>query len=189
MANPLTTPTNLNILKKRFEYISGASPHYEASWYGPINKLANAVFCDAQFMVKPQPRIRGERPPNSQSSLDSYNIQVGVDGTHDKIPDFIIVKMRDDAGHPKDIPLLVIEVKKDDANLSAAKGQLRFYLNEMQKKGDADCRGILVVGSVMWNFLPTGRRAPHPQGLPHQIWPTLLAELEKSHTYGLTLQL
>ncbi|KIJ32082.1 hypothetical protein M422DRAFT_36009 [Sphaerobolus stellatus SS14] len=135
------------LLANRFEFLAANAPHFEASWYGPIDKLLNTVFHDPEFMVKPQPRFRqSPSAPSSQAStqsahsqvsttttgtaesseqsvqvsLDSYNAKITKKpGAASRIPDFAVVKLGEDANHcPNDVPVIVMEIKKDGEDIN-----------------------------------------------------------------------
>lgn len=89
--------------KQRLHELHLNPPRYEASWYGPLDKLANHVFAADCFMVKPQPKIRRSALPDDGDdnqpfedeglSLDSMGTPVTRDCYFE--PDFIIVHMGD----------------------------------------------------------------------------------------------
>jgi hypothetical protein len=118
--------------KERLQWLHPHPPRYEASWYGPIDKLANHIFADDCFMVKPQAKLRPnpladeihdlDLPFEDEGfSIDSIGAQV-VTGTFFE-PDFIIVLVDDD----RDVPLVCIEVKKESESFVALAFQIQDY--------------------------------------------------------------
>ncbi|KAG1815054.1 uncharacterized protein BJ212DRAFT_1359160 [Suillus subaureus] len=142
--------------KQRLHELHLNPPHYEASWYGPLDKLANHVFAVDCFMVKPQPKIRRSAPPNDANngqpfedeglSIDSMGTPVIPDTYFE--PDFIIV-----------------HVKKKGGSYQSAGVQLHEYIEVLASKDPHDdFVGILVLGGKFYCFSVHGRRAPTPGG-------------------------
>ncbi|KAF9014871.1 hypothetical protein BDZ89DRAFT_1076268 [Hymenopellis radicata] len=103
--------------------------HYEASLNGPHNMFLNCYFpATSTFMVKPVPRLRRSipsgSPPAGRTSIDSYDQEVET-SRKDDIPDFVVCKSGADLHG--DIPLIVWELKRDDADGSRTATQLDRY--------------------------------------------------------------
>jgi hypothetical protein len=153
-----TPPTSIpNWLLRRLEAASEEPPRYEASLYGPINSILATYFPPQQrFMVKPQGKVRpgyeydiGEV---ERQSFDSYNTPVQPRGRGQgdeadvKIPDFIVVKGSETMSD--DIPLLIVEVKRDDSDDAVARLQLFEYMEAFSEKiGNVKFKAALVQGS------------------------------------------
>ncbi|KAG0699812.1 hypothetical protein DFH29DRAFT_1070487 [Suillus ampliporus] len=161
-------------------------PHYEASWYGALDKLVNQVFAEDCFMVKPQPKLRrtapvGEHNDNDNQpfedegfSIDSMGAPVLSDSYYE--PDFIIVLVDDD----RDIPLLCIEVKKEGESYDAARFQLRNYIEVLALKDPHDeFVAILVLGGTFYRYSASGRRAPTADGMGWETAENLEESFEK----------
>ena len=112
-------------------------------------------------MVKPQGKVRPSYEYNIEKaerlSFDSYNELVqprgqGLGGEHNvKIPDFIVVK--GSPGLSNDIPLLIVEVKRDDSDDGVARVQIINYMAEFRRKfGNMKFKGVLVQGSKVYIF-------------------------------------
>jgi len=142
-------------LLHRLHAASQAPPRYEASLYGPVNSILATYFPPQQcFMVKPQGKVRpgyeydvGEVV---RQSFDSYNQPVQPRGQGDeadvKIPDFIVVK--GSATLSDDVPLLVVEVKRDDSDDTVARMQITEYMGAFSEKfGNVKFKAALVQGS------------------------------------------
>jgi hypothetical protein len=105
-------------------------------------------------MVKPQGKVRpgyeydvGEVV---RQSFDSYHQPVQPQGQGDKadvkIPDFIVVQ--GSATLSDDVPLLVVEVKRDDSDNTVARMQITEYMGAFSEKfGDVKFKAALVQGS------------------------------------------
>src|SRR6266481_4890863 len=143
-----------NWLLHRLHAASEAPPRYEASLYGPLDSILATYFPPQQrFMVKPQGKVRqgyeydvGE----VRKSFDSYNEPVQPRGEGEeanvKIPDFIVVK--GSATLTDDIPLLVVEVKRDDLDDVVARAQVTKYMGAFADKfGNFKFKGALVQSS------------------------------------------
>jgi hypothetical protein len=122
---PVVVP---NWLEGRFASLSGQSPHYEASYYGPINMLLTTYFPAADgFNVKPQPRLRSLVANQGQRiSIDSYGGSVGT-SSDDPIPDFLVSIGSSKLG--KDVPILIYEVKRSDEEETEAGIQMDRYIH------------------------------------------------------------
>jgi hypothetical protein len=153
MANIVAVP---DWLLERFSNMHAHSPHYEASFYGPITMLLTTYFpAKAQFMVKPQPRLRRSPEPLGRTSIDSYSQSVG---THDDdlTPDFLVSVGTSDLH--SDVPLIIIEVKREGEEFSSAFAQLdrycgwiKTYQERMAPWGAGSvAAAILVIGTECW---------------------------------------
>ena len=150
-------------LLRRLRSISHTPPRYEASLYGPINGILATYFPPQQrFMVKPQGKVRPGYEYNVEEaermSFDSYNqlVQPRGQGLGDesnvKIPDFIVVK-----GSPtlsNDIPLLIVEVKRDASDDDLARLQILDYMIGFGRKFETrQFKGVLIQGSKVYLFI------------------------------------
>ncbi|KAG2107333.1 hypothetical protein BD769DRAFT_132873 [Suillus cothurnatus] len=154
--------------KERLQWLHPHPPLYEASWYGPIDKLANHIFADDYSMVKSQAKIRPspladkiDDPPFEDEglSIDSMGAQV-VTGTFFE-PDFIIVLVDDD----RDVPLVCIEVKKESESFMTSAFQIQHYTDLLAKKQPhEEFVAILVLGGKFYSYSVSGRRARSPRG-------------------------
>lgn len=71
----------------RFQTMFTNPPHFEASWYGPINAILNLFFPVTEgFLVKPQPRLR---PPN----LDAIPVDEPLENADDEHEEMISVSI------------------------------------------------------------------------------------------------
>lgn len=157
-------------------------PHFEASYYGPIDGMADSIFSGSEYMVKPQAKIRPTAPPtgagrpirvrrNEQGpmrrSVDSYNAEV-TDNVGLFEPDFLIVRVdtqRGLGGPQGDKIVACIEVKQDDSQSLLARHQLQVYLGTLDGKSTCKCpRGILILGKVTYEFNTKFRKMPTPGG-------------------------
>ncbi|KAG1805666.1 uncharacterized protein BJ212DRAFT_1390878 [Suillus subaureus] len=150
--------------KQRLHQLHLNPPHYEASWYGPIDKLANQVFAADCFMVKPQPKIRPSAPPGDadgellveEEGLSTDSMGTPVLPTSYFELDFVIVLV-DDA---RDIPLVCIEVKKEGESHKSAGSQLYYYIEALTSKDPHDeFVAMLVLGGKFYCYSASGRRA------------------------------
>ena len=147
----------------RLRTISHTPPRHEASLYGPVNSILVTYFPPQQcFMVKPQGKVRPgykyDIEEAERMSFDSYNELVQPRGKKlgdergVKIPDFIVVK--GSARLSNDIPLLVVEVKRDDSDDDTAKEQMNNYMTAFGKKFDnKKFKGALIQGSKVYLFI------------------------------------
>jgi hypothetical protein len=138
-------------LQGRFDSLSVQSPHYEASYYGPINMLLTTYFPATDgFNVKPQPRLRTLVASQGQRvSIDSYGGSVGT-ASDDPIPDFLVSIGSSKLG--KDIPILIYEVKRSDEEEAEAGIQMDRYIHwarNYQKNlvGAVTIVAVLVLGN------------------------------------------
>jgi len=148
--------TTLAWLLDRFEAIYVNPPHYEASYYGPINALLTVHFPAAdRFLVKPQARLRQPPTPGQRTSIDSVGQRVGT-FDNDGNPDFLI-----SFGSPQlhqDIPLLIYEVKQEKESFTEAAGQMDGYISwakEYQRQVTGTpppIWAVLVIGSESYIF-------------------------------------
>ena len=147
-------------LLRRWHAIGQTPPRYEASLYGPFNSILAMYFPPKQhFLVKPQGKVRpgyeyhvGEV---ARRSFDSYNDAVQPRGQGDekgvKIPDFIVVK--GSATLSNDVPLLVVEIKRDDSDDQTATHQVINYMTALSLKFEGEgvervrFKGVLVQGT------------------------------------------
>ena len=151
---PVTTPP---WLLTRFDAIYAAPPHYEASYYGPINALLTVHFPAADgFLVKPQARLRQPPKPGGRTSTDSQGQLVGT-FDDDGNPDFLV-----GIGSPHlhcDIPRLIYEVKREGESVSAVAAQMDSYISwakEYQRQvtgTQAPIWAVLVIGSMSHTYL------------------------------------
>ncbi|KAL6308546.1 hypothetical protein BKA93DRAFT_763069 [Sparassis latifolia] len=146
-------------------------PSMEASWYGPIDRLANIIFSDDRCMVKPQTKLRAsahEEADDEESegsdeeeqdeefwkegfSTDSMGKAVEASSRHTTvyIPDFVVVL----SDGIRDIPLMCIEVKKNNESQVSSIGQLRKYMMILgDKDPHEDFVGMLVLGGRFYTF-------------------------------------
>lgn len=119
--------------------------------YGPFDSILNQIFPPAaRFMVKPQALIRFPEDPANPTDPDG---RVSIDSTGGfvlprlvplpertpKAPDFIIVKAGPCYG--TDIPIALVEIKRDGGSPSRDLNQMRDYLFLMrQKLADKEAR-------------------------------------------------
>jgi hypothetical protein len=142
----------------RFNEIRTHPPHYESSYYGPINMLLTTYFPARDgFIVKPQTRLRWGPGPQGRTSTDSYGQSVGI-SNEDINPDFLV-----SIGTPRadsDVPLLIVEVKREGEDFGEAALQIDRYCNWARRYqqniaawgGKADVAALLVMGSSCWVF-------------------------------------
>ncbi|KAG9079759.1 hypothetical protein FRC06_007501, partial [Ceratobasidium sp. 370] len=125
-------PPPPNELLQRIASLQNESPHYEASWYGPLNALLQYYFQLAQrWMIKPQAGIRRAAPtPGPGTSIDSYDR--AVDERPDQ-PDFIVCNYG--ANGRDDRIKLIIEVKAGNrrADVRHGRRQILWYLQVMDR--------------------------------------------------------
>jgi hypothetical protein len=131
-------------------------------------------------MVKPQGRVRpgyeydvGEEV---RKSVDSYNEPVQPRGEGEeanvKIPDFIVVKGT--ATLTDDVPLLVVEIKRDDVDETTSVIQLGEYMGVFAGKfGNFKFKGALVQGSKVsvYHYFTTSNTDFGEKALLYE-WPT-----------------
>jgi len=141
-------------LLDRLYAASQAPPRYEASLYGPMDSILATYFPPQQrFMVKPQGKVRPGYEydvGDVRKSFDSYNEPVQPRGEGEeadvKIPDFIVVKGT--ATLTDDVPLLVVEIKRDDLDEATSIVQLGEYMGAFADKfGNFKFKGALVQSS------------------------------------------
>jgi|ERR1700691_4585346 hypothetical protein len=145
-------------LLARFNAIYKDPPHYEASYYGPVNALLTAYFPPVDgFLVKPQTRLRQPPAPGGRTSTDSQGQQVGT-FDNDGNPDFLVSIGSAQLHH--DIPLLICELKKEEYSTTIAGAQMDRYVvwaKEYQRQiaQHRDVWAVLVIGSESYTyFLP-----------------------------------
>ncbi|EGO03977.1 hypothetical protein SERLA73DRAFT_69783 [Serpula lacrymans var. lacrymans S7.3] len=129
-------------------------------------------------MVKPQLKLRQSAHPvveeaseydsdtESDSSFedegvsfDSMGAQIATTALYME-PDFIVVVV----GQKRDVPLICIEVKRDDAVNSSAH-QLKQYIELLQQKQPHQYfAGVLILAGTFYCYSTTGRRKPTPGG-------------------------
>ncbi|KAG6907225.1 hypothetical protein DXG01_009842 [Tephrocybe rancida] len=153
----------------------------EPSLYGPVNAVLTTCFPVADmFLVKPQAIIRAatfmdwepeDDSPNLPTdvliddprlSLDSYHAIVASRdsssvGAMPKKPDFVVAKATE--SQTEDIPLLIVEIKKDATELhnGQALNQILAYFEHMAAKHRQDNKkhlfdvmhGVLIGGGHM----------------------------------------
>jgi len=141
-------------LLDRLYAASQAPPRYEASLYGPMDSILATYFPPQQrFMVKPQGKVRPGYEydvGDVRKSFDSYNEPVQPRGEGEeadvKIPDFIVVKGT--ATLTDDVPLLVVEIQRDDLDEATSIVQLGEYMGAFADKfGNFKFKGALVQSS------------------------------------------
>jgi hypothetical protein len=146
-----------NWLLRRFNAVYHEPPHYESSYYGPINMLLTTYFPAMDgYLVKPQARLRQPPSPGARTSIDSTGQTVGT-RSDDGNPDFLVSK-----GSPTldaDVPLLIYEVKRHDVGDAEAAHQIdRYiewgmqYLNHLGSPMGR-MRAVLVIGSKSKLFM------------------------------------
>lgn len=164
----------------------GSGPHYEASYYGPIDKMANVIFSGENYMVKLQAKLRKTAVPAPQienpgvpvfddyeeetNSLDSFNASV-ITNEGPLEPDFLIVRVDKDGvvGNTSgDQIVACIEVKRSFDLLETAERQINNYLKILaEKEPHRAFRGILVMGPVTYSYTVKKRvGSPDGQGRP-----------------------
>jgi hypothetical protein len=125
-------------LLERWHAVGQTPPRYEASLYGPFNGILAMYFLPQQrFLVKPQAKVRPDYEyyvgEVERRSFDSYNQPVQPRGQGDEsdleIPDFIVVK--GSATLTNDIPLLIVELKREDSDEAIAKVQIASYMEAL----------------------------------------------------------
>jgi hypothetical protein len=152
----------------------GLSPRYEASLYGPLNSFLTWYFPPTrQFMIKPQGKIRPHYSSDIADDVDMVRVSIDSYGgevlSRDekggeqsvKIPDFVVVKAS--ASLHGDRVLMIVEVKRGDMSLDAAKEQLAEYFGSFADKVGFDgqplfdhLEGLVVVGKyIVMASLPT----------------------------------
>ncbi|KAF8599883.1 hypothetical protein BDV93DRAFT_559876 [Ceratobasidium sp. AG-I] len=152
-----------------------ATPNREEAKYGTVDKLFNIFFCEDHHMVKPQPPLRAELaeldfdtsfdPANaslvanasissdtSVLSTDTYGEYVGPGNP--VFPDFIVCEYS--TSGTQDKPILVIEMKRDEWNLTKAVDEVIEYLQFMGKRalGDVPTHGLAIAGNRVVIFVP-----------------------------------
>jgi len=143
-------------LLDRFKAIYTNAPHYEASYYGPMNSLLTVYFPAADgFMVKPQARLRQAPTPGARTSIDSQGQRVGTFDT-DGNPDFLV-----GIGSAKlhcDIPLLIYELKKEGESFADVAPQMDEYITwakDYQEQVIGTRRpiwAVLMIGSKSYTY-------------------------------------
>ena len=135
----------------RFEALYKDPPHYEASYYGPINGLLTVHFPVADgFLVTPQARLRQPPKGEGRTSIDSVGQVVGT-FDDDGSPDFVV--SYGSAELHQDVPLLIYEVKNEDTSFESTAAQMDRYIawgKEYQGQAQGAEReiwGVLVIGS------------------------------------------
>jgi hypothetical protein len=163
-------------LRQHFQKYSLQLPHFEASWYGPIDKLLNVVFHEPHFMVKPQAKLRTTVPSPShnandpgqamqldsestaRASLDSQNAYVLPSTKHNPnwvSPDFILVVVSEEG--TQHIPLACIEVKRTDTSNFKSVDQILRYMAMLDGKGPHPAFvGFLITGPTFQLFYQDG---------------------------------
>ncbi|KAG1778127.1 hypothetical protein EV702DRAFT_924024, partial [Suillus placidus] len=106
--------------------LQASPPHYEASWYSPINMMLTTYFpVDCNFIIKPQPCLHQDPDAGGHISINSYGQVVGS-FSDDEIPNFIVSSAGSELDH--DVPFLIFKVKRDDGQLvSHAYRQIEQY--------------------------------------------------------------
>jgi len=146
-----------NWLLHRFKAVYHEPPHYESSYYGPINMLLTTYFPAVDgYLVKPQARLRQPPSPGARTSIDSTGQKVGT-RSDDGNPDFLVSK-----GSPTldaDVPLLIYEVKRHDVGDAEAAHQIDRYIEwgmqYLSQLGSpmGRMRAVLVIGSKSKLFM------------------------------------
>ncbi|KIM72815.1 hypothetical protein PILCRDRAFT_15794 [Piloderma croceum F 1598] len=114
-------------LLKRFAAVYAKPPHYEASYYGPINMFLTVYFpAGYHYLVKPQARLRQPSSPGERVSIDSNGQEVGT-RNDDGNPDFLVSIGSSELSN--DVPLLIYEVKREDSGDTEAAQQMDRYIN------------------------------------------------------------
>jgi len=81
-----------NWLLRRFNAVYHEPPHYESSYYGPINMLLTTYFPAMDgYLVKPQARLRQPPSPGARTSIDSTG-QIVDTRSDDGNPDSLVSK-------------------------------------------------------------------------------------------------
>jgi len=118
-------------LLERFNANFEEDPHYEASYYGPINMLLTSYFpATNNFIVKPQARLQMLAPPGVQGSRDSYGRNV-IALAVDHQPDFVVCKVLEKRGQVPavDVPLLILEAKRGVRPSGSSEAQIERYMD------------------------------------------------------------
>lgn len=155
---PVTIP---NWLLGRFDSLYQKPPHYEASYYGPINMMLTTFFPSAKrFLVKPQARLRNPPAPGGRTSSDSYGQIVGT-SDKDGNPDFLV--STGTSALDSDVPFLIYEIKRDDEDEFLSAIQMERYMlwaREYQRQVSPWARigvyAVLVIGtkSIVYDISP-----------------------------------
>ena len=135
----------------RFEALYKDPPHYEASYYGPINGLLTVHFPVADgFLVTPQARLRQPPKGEGRTSIDSVGQVVGT-FDDDGSPDFVV--SYGSAERHRDVPLLIYEVKNEDTSFGSTAAQMDRYIawgkdyQEQVRGAEREIWAVLVMGS------------------------------------------
>jgi hypothetical protein len=152
---------------------------YEASLYGPLDRLLNHIFPQEQtFLIKPQGALRKtidpqpvDIQPGTRASIDSMNgpvlsrSTVAGQGRQEVLaPDFIVVKAGPHYGD--DVPLAIVEVKNHWSGNPSAEDVFQMYkymVNISAKSPANDFRGYLVIKRTTYVYgLPVGQNTFPP---------------------------
>lgn len=139
-------------LLDRFDALYAMPPHYEASYYGPVNMLLTTFFpATMRFLVKPQARIREPPVPGGRTSNDSYGQTVGT-SDKDGNPDFLV--STGTAALDSDVPFLIYEVKPGEEDEIESQVQMerymqwaRQYQRQVAAWAPAEVFAVLVLGA------------------------------------------
>ncbi|RDB27187.1 hypothetical protein Hypma_004410 [Hypsizygus marmoreus] len=168
-------------LRKRLRALcnSGATkrPHFESSWYGPINGVSYTVFTVKDgFIIKPQAKFRDKvSPPSSvipgrsnsvssntsNMSTSSYNVEARPrtePGPEADIlePDFVICIAGSSLTGDKIV--YIIEIKRGDEDAFKASEQITHYVKRAVSTGamiSTGIVGLLVLGSETFRIKVT----------------------------------
>jgi hypothetical protein len=171
-------------LLNRFQALYRNPPHYEASYYGPVNALLNVHFPAADgFLVKPQARLRQPPKLGGRTSIDSVGQLVGT-FDDDGNPDFLV--SYGSAQLHQDVPLLIYEVKTEGMSFEAAAAQLDRYITwgkdyQRQVTGtEKKIWGVLVIGSQSYIFYldPSDKHVQYSELLINTTGTTMLELLQ-----------
>lgn len=180
----MNVPVNVpNWLLGRFDSLYLHPPHYEASYYGPINMLMTTFFPSARhFLVKPQARLRDPPTPGGRSSNDSYGQTVGI-SDRDGNPDFLVCK--GSSALDADVPFLIYEIKRHEDDDVASSVQMERYMDWARRYQNQVAQGqrigvyaVLVIGakSVVYHLAPDApfiNSGPYQDTTGHQVFDTL----------------
>ena len=169
--DPSLPPWVLDRLRNLFENPA----HFEASSYGPLNAFLSHLYAAILgFMVKPQQKLRESiwaddprdtefvAPANDDDSVwGLFDEELAGNISMDSAGDLVQRKSKDDPQEPDfviaqagsslygDVPLIVIEVKREFESLRAAKAQLIRYVELFKAKiMIKDFLAVVIAGSV-----------------------------------------
>ncbi|KAL4257837.1 hypothetical protein AB1N83_010200 [Pleurotus pulmonarius] len=89
-------------IRIRIRAIARYPPHFENSYYGPLDKFLNLIFSGPHFIIKPQALLRMEEETKSTPAPINLDIEAANDEYHDGELDYVVDDGHNDEGSDDD---------------------------------------------------------------------------------------